>query len=67
MGLSFFNQRRAREAEKAQPIEVEPTVEQVVEPIAEEIVEEITEEVEEASEEAPKPKKTDAEKIKKKK
>ena len=67
MGLSFFNQRRVREAEKAQPIEVKPAVEQVIEPIAEEIVEEITEEVEEEGEEAPKPKKTDAEKIKKKK
>lgn len=61
MGLSFFNQRRAREAEKAkvQPIEVNPVVEEVKEEIIEETIEEV--------EEAPKAKKTDAEKIKKKK
>lgn len=65
MGLSFFNQRRAREAEKAkvQPIEVTPVVEEVKEEIIEETVEETIEEVKEA----PKTKKTDAEKIKKKK
>lgn len=60
MGLSFFNQRRAREVQKAKVLEVQPVVE--------EIVEETIEEENEVQpvEETPKPKKTDAEKIKKK-
>lgn len=78
MGLSFFNQRRARETEKAKlsaikvtpaPVaeEVKPVEE--IQPIEEEIkpvkVEEI-QEVKEPQEEAPKAKKTDAEKLKRK-
>lgn len=64
MGLSFFNQRRAMEAEKAkleEVVEVTPEVETETE------VKEETEEVVEVTPEVAKVKKTDAEKLKKKK
>lgn len=85
MGLSFFNQRRAREAEKAKlsaikvipaPVmeEIEPVkVEEEIQPVEVEEVQPVEEEIEpveveeEVQKEAPKRKKTDAEKLKKKK
>lgn len=68
MGLSFFNQRRAREAEKAKvAMNVTPApVEEEIKPV--EVEEEIqpVEVEEEVQKEAPKRKKTDAEKLKRK-
>lgn len=74
MGLSFFNQRRAREAERAKAainavpapiVEEVQAIDEEIKPVEVEEVKAI--EVEEPQQEAPKTKKTDAEKLKKKK